>query len=364
MDVLDSTPATDKSPADERRRDKEFLQAEEVQNEAAPGEVEEPEELLENDLYLLTQQGQEEEEAAATTCLRGQRKRCRTESLQNDLLSLPAPEPQADGAEAEAAKAQESKPTEASDDAEEKAPKDDAQPSSKRKKFESKPVEARPEGDDEAPWVSYPSLAAAARETGVPCGSVSSLADFQGIHSGFTFRWPGVPQMQPPKPARQPEMPPLELDSILERLRAMPASDRRGAIAAMPEAARASLAKHLKEEAEGSRLRALLGHLPQYLESISEERRAELLEGVRHLEALHAQILAAPDIATVVGVLREVTPAQRHALIELLPAETQQALQAHLRAEKAARDAAKAVQAHVQSQALDRSLPALHRAFS
>lgn len=156
-------------------------------------------------------------------------------------------------------------------------------------------------------------------------------------------------------------MPPEELDVILERLRAVPASERRAAIAAMPEVARASLMKHLKEQAGGSRLRALLGHLPQYLESTSEGRRAELLEGVRHFEALHAHILAAPDIATVVQVLREVTPAQRHALVEALPTETQQALQAHLRAEKAAKNAARAVQAQVQTQALDRALPGLYR---
>ncbi|CAJ1439022.1 unnamed protein product [Effrenium voratum] len=122
----------------------------------------------------------------------------------------------------------------------------------------------------------------------------------------------------------------------------MSGEERRVALAAMPEGTRKELMKHLKQEAGGSRLRQLLSHLPDLLEGADDQKRTELLQGVRMLEAVNAQVLAAPDMAAVVRILRELTPLQRHAIVEALPAETQQALTAHLRAEKAAHSAPKA----------------------
>eukprot|EP00913_Durusdinium_trenchii_P023990 g22531.t1 len=112
---------------------------------------------------------------------------------------------------------------------------------------------------------------------------------------------------------------PVGLEAILRRLRAMSAEERRSALSAMPEETRKELLKYLKQEAGGSRLRQLLSHLPELLDSASEQKRAELMQGIRMLEAVTAQVLAAPDMAAVVKILRELTPQQRHAIVESYP---------------------------------------------
>ncbi|CAE7704075.1 unnamed protein product, partial [Symbiodinium sp. CCMP2456] len=136
---------------------------------------------------------------------------------------------------------------------------------------------------------------------------------------------------------------------ILKRLRAMHAEERRTALAAMPEATRRELMHHLKQEASSSRLRRLLGNVPQLLETAEGPKRQELLQSVRSFEAIHTQVLMAPDMASVVQILRDLTPEQRHAIVEALPEETQEALEKHLRASKAAQAAQQAAQQAVKA---------------
>ncbi|CAK9063401.1 Methyltransf_21 domain-containing protein [Durusdinium trenchii] len=294
--------------------------------------------LLENDLYLLTQ-GQDDHDRGhlngpkASEGRRPDRRRRRphrspsagdAEDAAAPRLALPAP--------ADAETEEPGEPEQA--DEEDKAA--ELERARKRKKFESKPVEAKREGDEDADWIYFPSLAAAARETGVPNSSVAGLCSWQGSHSGWLFRWPGAEPLDKPMPTRRIELPAEETEAILRRLRAMSAEERRSALSAMPEETRKELLKYLKQEAGGSRLRQLLSHLPELLDSASEQKRAELMQGIRMLEAVTAQVLAAPDMAAVVKILRELTPQQRHAIVESLPAETQEALAAHLCAEKAA----------------------------
>lgn len=318
---------------------------EEAETLPAPAEVEEEHEgLLENDLYLLTQ-GQE----APRNERSKRRKRASPETQHRPVgamepLALPAPADAAIAAEAtaDAADAVGAGAGTAADAASpEMSPEDVAaemERARKKKKFESKPVEARKEGD-EGDWIHFPSLAAASRETGVPNGSIASLCTLQGSHTGWCFRWPGAQKLEKSTPPRRVELPSEEMEAILRRLRAMSAEERRGALAAMPEGTRKELMRHLKQEAGGSRLRQLLSHLPELLDSADEQKRHELMQGVRMLESVTAQVLAAPDMASVVKILRELTPQQRHAIVESLPGETQEALTAHLRAEKAAQAA-------------------------
>lgn len=334
---------------------------------AAEAEEEQHEGLLENDLYLLTQgQGQE-----APRNERSKRRKRASPDTQHrpvgvmEPLALPAPadaaiaaEATADAAAADAAPGAAPAAAEASP---EMSPEDVAaemERARKRKKFESKPVEARKEGE-EGDWILFPSLAAASRETGVPNGSIASLCTLQGSHTGWCFRWPGAQKLEKSTPPRRIELPSEEMEAILRRLRAMSAEERRNALAAMPEGTRKELMRHLKQEAGGSRLRQLLSHLPELLDSADEQKRHELMQGVRMLESMTAQVLAAPDMASVVKILRELTPQQRHAIVESLPGETQEALTAHLRAEKAAQAAQLGTKVYAPGQ--QSLLPALCR---
>lgn len=338
---------------------------EEAETLPAPAEVEEEHEgLLENDLYLLTQ-GQE----APRNERSKRRKRASPETQHRPVgamepLALPAPADAAIAAEAtaDAADAVGAGAGTAADAASpEMSPEDVAaemERARKKKKFESKPVEARKEGD-EGDWIHFPSLAAASRETGVPNGSIASLCTLQGSHTGLCFRWPGAQKLEKSTPPRRVELPSEEMEAILRRLRAMSAEERRGALAAMPEGTRKELMRHLKQEAGGSRLRQLLSHLPELLDSADEQKRHELMQGVRMLESVTAQVLAAPDMASVVKILRELTPQQRHAIVESLPGETQEALTAHLRAEKAAQAAQLGTKVYAPAQ--QSLLPALCR---
>lgn len=338
---------------------------EEAETLPAPAEVEEEHEgLLENDLYLLTQ-GQE----APRNERSKRRKRASPETQHRPVgamepLALPAPADAAIAAEAtaDAADAVGAGAGTAADAASpEMSPEDVAaemERARKKKKFESKPVEARKEGD-EGDWIHFPSLAAASRETGVPNGSIASLCTLQGSHTGWCFRWPGAQKLEKSTPPRRVELPSEEMEAILRRLRAMSAEERRGALAAMPEGTRKELMRHLKQEAGGSRLRQLLSHLPELLDSADEQKRHELMQGVRMLESVTAQVLAAPDMASVVKILRELTPQQRHAIVESLPGETQEALTAHLRAEKAAQAAQLGTKVYAPAQ--QSLLPALCR---
>ncbi|CAE6947346.1 unnamed protein product [Symbiodinium sp. CCMP2592] len=356
--------------------------------EEAPEVAEHPEELLENDLYLLTRGAPSKgadvsvdsiwavdipkpARAKAKSRLAprpsprtGARRRplASEEAAAPPLALPPVPHvPGAEGREADPANPGQvlgAEGAEAEDDAAggegqapfheepKEDPADELERLRKRKKFECKPVEARKEGEDED-WVHFPSLAAASRETGVPNSAISHLCTSQGAHSGWLFRWPGAPELPKLSAAStgQPELPLPELEGILKRLRAMEAEERRTALAAMPEATRRELMTHLKQEASSSRLRRLLGNVPQLLETAEGPKRQELLQSVRSFEAIHTQVLMAPDMASVVQILRDLTPEQRHAIVEALPEETQEALEKHLRASKAAQAAQQAVKA-------------------
>lgn len=325
--------------------------------------------LLENDLFLLHGHADQEDEDVAVPALcdqeaafrsLGSRKRAPRRAAAAARAALLPLEP---GAEVVAGAAA---PLPALEDQAQPSPSEQ-QPSeaqiaatatAKRRKFESKPVEARHEGDEEAPWLSFPSLASAGRETGVPCGSISSLCDLQGGHSGWVFRWPGAAPIKrpPPPPSRPVELSPEETECILRRLRAMPQDERRAAVAAMPEGTRRCLTAQLRSEAGGSRLRSLLENLPQLLEGAPEHKCKAVLQGVRLFESKQAEILAAPDIATVAKLLKEVSAEQRRCLLEFLPGQTQQALMMHLRAEKAAQAQAAAVEACVRRQASEHQM--------
>eukprot|EP00435_Cladocopium_sp_Y103_P044738 s799_g12.t1 len=195
-----------------------------------------------------------------------------------------------------------------------------------------------------------------ARAGCVRCGTLKR-AIFPGCR--WCFRWPGAQKLEKSTPPRRIELPSEEMEAILRRLRAMSAEERRNALAAMPEGTRKELMRHLKQEAGGSRLRQLLSHLPELLDSADEQKRHELMQGVRMLESMTAQVLAAPDMASVVKILRELTPQQRHAIVESLPGETQEALTAHLRAEKAAQAAQLGTKVYAPGQ--QSLLPALCR---
>eukprot|EP00931_Biecheleriopsis_adriatica_P011370 TRINITY_DN112460_c0_g1_i1.p1 TRINITY_DN112460_c0_g1~~TRINITY_DN112460_c0_g1_i1.p1 ORF type:complete len:365 (+),score=98.82 TRINITY_DN112460_c0_g1_i1:72-1166(+) len=313
----------------------------------AGGGSEEAEELLENDLYLLNVQ-HEDPDALLSACepaevlteaslprrrpCGSRRRTARHPELpvEETPLALKDQDTHPAGAEADPPPQQEGEANETQAEPEE--------PSLKRKKFESKPVECRQEGDEDSPWITFPSLAACSRETGVPCGSIGNLCTHQDSHSGWTFRWPGAAPIPHPVPSeRQEALPPEELDAILHRLRAVPPAERRAALASMPEVTRRHLLAHLKQEADGPRLRSLLADLPRLLEVAGPKKGAQLMEGVKQLEMRTAEVLAAPDVASMVRILREeVTPEQRHAIVESLSSETQEAVIAHLRAEKAA----------------------------
>lgn len=352
--------------------------------EEAPEVAENPEELLENDLYLLTRGAPKGADVSVDSIWAvdipkparakaksrlaprpsprtGARRRPAAEEAAPPL-ALP-PVPGAEGLEAEpgedaegagegaedAAGGEGEAPGQAPGHEEPKEdPADELERLRKRKKFECKPVEARKEGEDED-WVQFPSLAAASRETGVPNSAISHLCTSQGAHSGWLFRWPGAPELPKLSAVSQPELPLPELEGILKRLRAMHAEERRTALAAMPEATRRELMHHLKQEASSSRLRRLLGNVPQLLETAEGPKRQELLQSVRSFEAIHTQVLMAPDMASVVQILRDLTPEQRHAIVEALPEETQEALEKHLRASKAAQAAQQAAQQAVKA---------------
>jgi len=212
-----------------------------------------------------------------------------------------------------------------------------------KRKFDSKPVEVRHEG--EAEWTRFPSIAAAARDTGVPSAAIGNLCDEQALHSGWEFRWPGAPRLERREKRPRPSIavPDEELEMIAERLRKVPAAERRGAVAALPEETRRLLMKYLQSDAggQGSRLQQLLARVPELLPQASLEERLQMLEGVHWLRAKHCALLQAPDIATMVEILSPVTPEQRRALLEALPEETQEALKDHLLQKQAERAAAR-----------------------
>eukprot|EP00439_Symbiodinium_sp_Y106_P016925 s332_g2.t1 len=352
--------------------------------EEAPEVAEHPEELLENDLYLLTRGAPSKDADVSVDSIwavdipkparakaksrlaprpsprTGARRRPLADEAPAPPLALP-PVPGAEGRESDPANPG-APGAEGAEDADaaggegqapsheepKEDPADELERLRKRKKFECKPVEARKEGEDED-WVQFPSLAAASRETGVPNSAISHLCTSQGAHSGWLFRWPGAPELPKLSAASQPELPLPELEGILKRLRAMRAEERRTALAAMPEATRRELMTHLKQEASSSRLRRLLGNVPQLLETAEGPKRQELLQSVRSFEAIHTQVLMAPDMASVVQILRDLTPEQRHAIVEALPEETQEALEKHLRASKAAQAAQQAAQQPVKA---------------
>merc|ERR1712050_271121 len=105
---------------------------------------------------------------------------------------------------------------------------------------------------------------------------------------------------------------PENLQSLASRIRATPAADRRAVVASLPEATRRALVEHLREGKEnvGSRGKTLIAQLPQLLPAAKPEERRALLQGVRDLQARQTALLAAPDVAAVAEMLREVTPVQ------------------------------------------------------
>lgn len=215
---------------------------------------------------------------------------------------------------------------------------------SRKGRLEPKPVQIRREGET-AEWLTIPSLAQAARETGVPNGSISHLCDVQATRSGWTFRWPNAEALPPaPQPNSLDGSIPENLQSLASRIRATPAADRRAVVASLPEATRRALVEHLREGKEnvGSRVKTLIAQLPQLLPAAKPEERRALLQGVRDLQARQTALLAAPDVAAVAEMLREVTPVQRRILVEGLPEGTQVALREHLLAEKSRANALKA----------------------
>ncbi|CAE8631894.1 unnamed protein product, partial [Polarella glacialis] len=151
------------------------------------------------------------------------------------------------------------------------------------------PIEAKQEGDEGAECdQADPELASAAPEPGpVP-------------------RRPGRPPGERPAAnSRQSEPSPEELEGIVQSIRFLPPAERRAAVAALPDVTRRCLSSHLKDESGGSRLGLLLAHLPDLLPAATIQQRRELLDGVRWLQATHATILAAPDMAAVCAKLRE-----------------------------------------------------------
>lgn len=331
--------------------------------------------LLENDLYLLRVQPEDDQDSLLSACEPAQasvprRRPCgsrRRPAKQPNLLSEELPLALEDQ-DAERPSCHDAEHLEQQQEehgnVEQAAEEEHA---SKRRKFESKPVECRQEGDEDSPWISFPSLAAASRETGVPCGSITNLCTNQDSHSGWTFRWPGAAPIPRSDPVRQEALPPEELEVILLRLRAVPSPERRAALASMPEVTRRHLMNHLKQEADGPRLRSLLADLPRLLEVAGPEKGAQLMEGIKQLEVRTAEVLAAPDVASMVRILREeVTPEQRHAIVESLSSETQEAVIAHLRAEKAAAGAVNigVEKAHGERQGDYRFNPGLYRLAS
>lgn len=226
---------------------------------------------------------------------------------------------------------------------------------SKRRRLDAKPVEARqevdsvyggPSGPGRGEWQLFPSIAQAGRETGVPHGSIAALCNTQGYHSGWRFRWPGSPE--PPSQGDRFQPGSSELERLAKRIRAIQEpTERRAAVAALPEATRELLKAHLRGmqadaamRNEGSRLRLLLGHLPDLLPAAPLEKRRDLLEGLRCFHALQCAVLAAPTMADLADLLRGATAEQRRALVETLPEETQVALQDYMLEEQRRRGAA------------------------
>jgi len=216
--------------------------------------------------------------------------------------------------------------------------------SSRKGRLEPKPVQIQREGEV-GEWITIPSLAQAARETGVPNGSISHLCDVQAMRGGWKFRWPNAEALPPtPQPSALDVSQLEDLPSLAARIRAAPAADRRAVVASLPEATRRALVEHLREGKEnvGSRVKTLIAQLPQLLPAAKPEERRALLQGVRDLQARQTALLAAPDVATVAEMLREVTPVQRRILVEGLPEGTQVALREHLLAAKSRVNALKA----------------------
>jgi len=216
--------------------------------------------------------------------------------------------------------------------------------SSRKGRLEPKPVQVQREGET-GEWITIPSLAQAARETGVPNGSISHLCDVQATRGGWKFRWPNaeaLPQAAQPNSLDASNL--ENLPGLAAQIRAAPAADRRAVVASLPEATRRALVEHLRggKENAGSRVKTLIAQLPQLLPAAKPEERRALLQGVRDLQARQTALLAAPDVATVAAMLREVTPVQRRILVEGLPEGTQFALREHLLEEKNRANALKA----------------------
>jgi len=215
---------------------------------------------------------------------------------------------------------------------------------SRKGRLEPKPVQIQRDGET-GDWITIPSLAQAARETGIPNGSISQLCDIQAVRGGWKFRWPNAEDLPLAPRANSSDVSDLgNLPSLAARIRAAPAADRRAVVASLPEATRRALVEHLRDEKEntGSRVKNLIAQLPQLLPAAKPEERRALLQGVRDLQARQTALLAAPDVATVADMLREVTPVQRRILVEGLPEGTQVALREHLLAEKRRTSALKA----------------------
>lgn len=218
-------------------------------------------------------------------------------------------------------------------------------PSEKTKKASWKPVELRVAGSGAA-WHRYPTLRAAEDFTGVRAADIKKLCATCHEHFlGWEFRWPDIDTTSNDNQDSSSKA--CDIDALARRIRAVPSAIRRRLVATLPETTRNALSQHLKAPPSPA-LRAaapsvdlgdVISELPDVLRRVPQETRCKLLAGVRDLGARHRAILLAPDVATVARLLQEVVPAQRRTLLEALPEETQQALQAHMLGEKAAKDA-------------------------
>lgn len=221
----------------------------------------------------------------------------------------------------------------------------EGQGSKKRCKVQPRPIEVRKAGSADS-WKYFESVERASQALGVPKSQVEAACSLDRLHPEWEFRWAAAsPDARAEAAAGAPaealaEAPAApEAEGLAARIRALGPAERRAAVAALPEAARRALARHLRAAREpeggGSRLRALLARLPKLLPAARLEERRALLEGVQSLHARHRALLAAPDVAAVAAMLRGVTPQQRQALLETLPEGTQEALREHLLAERA-----------------------------
>lgn len=206
-----------------------------------------------------------------------------------------------------------------------------------------KPIEARVAGSA-SEWKWFPSLRSAEGGTGIPADQVRRLADLQCDYLGWQFRWP---EPQPsPKPEQESSGEACDIAALARRIRKVPSAQRRRLVAALPEATRTALTQHLQSPQPSPEMRPaappptdlheIMADLPEVLRRVPQEARCKVLAGVRDLGERYKMLLGAPDIATVARLLSEVLPAQRRTLLEAMPEDTQQALQEHMLAKRAA----------------------------